>query len=143
MDIQEDRHKYTVFFDGVCNFCNSSINFIIDRDPKQKFQFASLQSVIAEEQLPIYGFDPGDLHSIILLMDGKAYQKSTAALKIARQLSGPWPLLYAFIIVPAFIRDAVYSFIAKNRYKWFGKMETCRIPTPDMRERFLDSTYSV
>lgn len=126
-----------VLFDGVCHFCNNSVNFIIDRDPKKKFVFAPLQSELAKELLTRLGEDSTVIDSIILIQNNKLYKRSRAALEIAKQLNGLWPLCYVFIIVPGFIRDIVYNFIAKNRYKWFGKLDTCRIPTPEMRERFL------
>lgn len=126
-----------IFFDGVCNLCNGAVNFVIDRDPKGKFKLAPLQSAIAADYLKKEQLD--NLNSIALFEDGIIYQKSTAALKIAKKLRGAWPLLYTFIIIPPFIRDFVYDFIAKNRYKWFGKQETCRLPTPDIKARFLQS----
>lgn len=131
-------NKDIIFFDGVCNLCNGAVNFIIDRDPKHKFQFASLQSAKAKELLPERAFD---VDSILLLRnDGQLLKKSSAALEIAKNLSGGWFLLYVFKIVPTFIRDAVYDLIAKNRYKWFGKLDSCRVPTPDLQERFLEAS---
>ena len=126
-----------VLFDGVCHFCNNSVNFIIDRDPKKKFVFAPLQSEFAEKVLAHFGEPTKVIDTIILIHNNKIYKRSRAALEIAKQLNGLWPLIYVFIIIPGFIRNLVYNFIAKNRYKWFGQMEACRIPTPDMRERFL------
>lgn len=128
--------KAIVLFDGVCNFCNSSINFIIKHDKKGHFKFAPLQSEIAKIMV-------GDKtlsipESVILIDNGKTYDRSTAALRIARKLDGLWPLLYVFIIIPKPLRDMVYNLIGRNRYKWFGKMEVCMIPTPEVRERFLD-----
>ena len=126
-----------VLFDGICHFCNNSVNFIIDRDPKKKFVFAPLQSELAKNVLTRLGEDSTVIDTIILIQHNKLYKRSRAALEIAKQLSGLWPLCYVFIIVPGFIRDLIYNFIAKNRYKWFGEMEACRIPTSEMRERFL------
>ena len=126
-----------VLFDGVCHFCNNSVNFIIDRDPKKKFVFAPLQSELAKNILTRLGEDATVIDTIILIQHNKLYKRSRAALEIAKQLNGLWPLCYLFMIVPGFIRDLVYKLIAKNRYKWFGQMEACRIPTPEMRERFL------
>ncbi len=128
-------HKRIIFFDGVCNLCNGAVNFVIDRDPKGLFKLAPLQSEIATDYL-----DEGrisKLDSIVLYEDGKIYEKSTAALRIAKELNGAWFLLYAFIIIPPFIRNFLYNFIAKNRYKWFGKRETCRLPSQDIQDRFL------
>lgn len=130
----------TVYFDGVCNLCNSSIQWIIKRDPKAHFRFAALQSDAGVElRKRISSNGKIDLESVLLEEDGKVYDRSTAALRIARKLSGLWPLMYIFIIVPKFIRDAVYNFIGRNRYKWFGKQESCWVPTPDLKARFLDA----
>jgi predicted DCC family thiol-disulfide oxidoreductase YuxK len=127
-----------VLFDGVCNLCNGSVNFIIDRDPAARFRFAALQSAPAAELLGRFGQKPeAEPQSVLLLEDGKLYDRSTAALRIARRLGGGWKLLYAFIVVPRPVRDVVYGFIARNRYRWFGKSESCRMPTPELRARFL------
>lgn len=136
-DSQIITQERVILFDGVCNLCNSSVNFVIDRDTQQHFKFASLQSAFGQQQVQQIGGDPNQLNSIVLIEGGISYRKSTAALRVARKLSGGWPLLYAFIIVPAFIRDFVYDFIAKNRYRWFGKEDACRIPTPELAHRFL------
>lgn len=138
-DTQIDMQSSIIFFDGVCNLCNASINFIIDRDPEKRFLFASLQSNIARQKLEAFGMDTNRMESIILLKDGKIYKESSAALRIALGMNGAWPILYVFWLIPKPIRDFVYRLIAKNRYKWFGKRETCRLPTPDLKERFLDS----
>jgi predicted DCC family thiol-disulfide oxidoreductase YuxK len=127
-----------IFFDGVCNLCNGAIQFIIKRDKQETFRFSALQSNYAKEILPNYFSTTKQTDSIILLQNGKIYQQSTAALKIARRLSGLWPAVYIFIIVPKFIRDAVYHYIAKNRYRWFGKQESCWVPTPELKDKFLD-----
>ena len=127
-----------VLFDGVCNLCNSSIQFIIKHDRAAKFKFAPLQSPLAAQHLADLKVGNTPISSIIYIENDEVYQKSTAALKIAKHLDGAWPLLYAFIIVPKFIRDRVYDFIAKNRYKWFGKTEACWLPTPELKARFLD-----
>jgi len=126
-----------ILFDGVCNLCNTAVQFVIRRDQAGHFLFASLQSeegkkILAENNLP-----PGEMQSFILLEDGKAYDRSTAALKVLRKLKGFWPLLYSFMVVPKFIRDGVYQVIAKNRYQWFGKKNECMIPTAELRARFL------
>ena len=128
-----------IFFDGVCNLCNAAVNFVIDRDANRRFHFASLQSDFTNEKLARYEVDPSHLESILLLNDGRLYHKSDAALEIARVLGGAWRLLLVFKIIPKFVRDFIYDWIAKNRYRWFGKQETCRVPTPDLKERFLDS----
>jgi len=127
-----------ILFDGICNFCNDSVNFIIDHDKKGRFSFASLQSDVAKEVLAQYGQNNQNFNSVILVMNGRTYYKSSAALEIARQLDGFWPVFYIFRILPTFIRDFFYDIIAKNRYRWFGKRESCRFPEPAVRERFLE-----
>ncbi|MEX0684849.1 MAG: thiol-disulfide oxidoreductase DCC family protein [Balneolales bacterium] len=127
-----------ILFDGVCNLCNSSINFVIDRDPDHYFRYSALQSKAGSKLMEKFGLQPEELTSIILIENNQFYRKSTAALKIARSLSYPWPLLYGFILVPPIIRNLVYDFIANNRYKWFGKQDECRIPTPELKSLFLE-----
>ncbi|OAB77960.1 thiol-disulfide oxidoreductase DCC family protein [Cochleicola gelatinilyticus] len=131
-----EKHSI-ILFDGVCNLCNSSINFVIRHDPKNRFQFAALQSEIGASLTEEFTIDPNDTDSIILIENNTAYVKSTAALRIAKGLSGAYPLLYAFIIIPTFIRNKVYDYVAKNRYKWYGKKDSCMIPTPELKSRFL------
>jgi predicted DCC family thiol-disulfide oxidoreductase YuxK len=126
-----------ILFDGVCNFCNTTINFIIDHDPKQRFRFASLQSDAGQQLLRRHHEPTTDFDSVILLKGGKVFHKSDAALEIALDLGGLWPLLYGFKIVPRFVRNAVYDFVARNRYRWFGRLDACRLPTPELRGRFL------
>lgn len=143
-----------VAFDGVCNLCNSTVNWIIDNDPKQQFKFIALQDIARLEAL---GFDLKELkfteqvswvnsesqtdesqiQSVYLIEQGKLFDKSTAVLRICRQLSGLYPLLYLYILIPRPLRDIVYDFIAKNRYKWFGRRAQCRIPSPELKDRFL------
>ncbi len=130
------QQQKIVLFDGVCNFCNGSVNFIIRNDPDKKFKFAALQSEVGTEQKEKFGIGD-DVDSVVLIEDGEAYMHSTAALKIARGLGGIWSLAYVFIIVPAFIRDAAYKLFAANRYKIFGRQDACMLPTPDVRERFI------
>tara|TARA_R110002020_G_scaffold155322_2_gene336277 strand:- start:800 stop:1207 length:408 start_codon:yes stop_codon:yes gene_type:complete len=132
----EKKHKI-ILFDGVCNLCNSSVIFAIKRDKSDVFRFAALQSEIGEQLTSKYNIDTSKTDSIILIDGEKYYEKSSAALHIAKYLSGGWPLLYFFIILPKFIRDSVYNFIAKNRYKWYGKKESCMIPTPELQAKFL------
>ncbi len=132
------ENKSIILFDGVCNLCNSSIQFIIKRDKKHHFLFTSLQSDAGQELLLHFKLKKSDFDSIILIQNNKVYQKSTAILQISRYLPGLWKLNYAFIIFPKFIRDFVYTIIANNRYKWFGKKEVCMIPTPELKARFLD-----
>jgi len=127
-----------VFFDGVCNLCNGAVNFIIDRDPDAYFRFAPLQSDAADQMLSHTDAADADLSIIVLLEGGTMYTRSTAALRIARHLSGPWPLLSAFLVVPCPLRDAVYDWVAANRYRWFGRRDQCRVPTPVLKARFLE-----
>ena len=131
------KNKSIILFDGVCNLCNASVNFIIKHDKKAHFKFASLQSDAAKEILLQYNSKKINLDSIILIENNAVYEKSTAALKISKNLTGGFKLLYALIIIPKFIRDWVYYFIAENRYKWFGKKESCMIPSPEIKSRFL------
>ena len=129
--------RQIILFDGVCNLCSGSVRFIIKRDPKQQFKFASLQSEFGSSTLLKLGLDPNELHSIILLVDDNVYQRSDAALRITRQLTGLWPLFYGFIILPRFLRDWVYNMIAKNRYKLFGRKDECWLPSPQLASRFI------
>ena len=134
--------KMTILFDGVCNFCNASINFIIDRDSKGIFKFAALQSEVGQELLKKFGLKTNDSESrtfdSIVAIDGyKVYQKSDAALEIARRMDGIWKIFYVFKIIPAFLRNPVYDLVAKNRYRIFGRTDACRIPTPKLKARFL------
>jgi predicted DCC family thiol-disulfide oxidoreductase YuxK len=127
-----------ILFDGVCNLCNSAVQFVIRHDKNKVFRFASLQSEAGQSMLAKYDLPANDFNSFVLVQNDRAYTSSTAALLTAKQLSGPVKLLYGFIIIPAFIRNAVYRLIANNRYRWFGKKESCMIPTPDLRSRFLN-----
>ncbi|MHC0039563.1 thiol-disulfide oxidoreductase DCC family protein [Pseudoneobacillus sp. C159] len=126
-----------ILFDGVCNFCEGSVLFIIRRDPVGHFRFASLQSETGEKLRNEFGMEK-QLESLVLIEDNQYYKKSTAALNICRSLKGAWRLLVIFLIIPAPIRDYFYDIIAKNRYKWFGKKDKCMIPSPEIRSRFLD-----
>src|SRR5271166_355157 len=130
--------RLLVLFDGVCQFCNSSVNFIIDHDPQKHFCFATLQSPLGQAMLE--RFDLADKHvdSVIVIEKKHCYLKSTAALRIARHLQSPWPVLSLFIMVPQPLRDSGYDWLARHRYQWFGKLDQCRIPTPEVRERFVD-----
>ena len=135
---EEFRDQRIVFFDGVCNLCQRSVQFILTHDPKAIFSFASLQGEVAKKILSSHQLDAGKMNSLVLLENGHVYIRSTAALRVAKQLSGIWTILYVFIIVPPFIRDAVYDWIARNRYRWFGKQETCWLPRTEWKDRFLD-----
>jgi len=127
-----------ILFDGVCNLCNTSVQFVIKHDPKAIFKFASLQSEAGQTLLKKYNLPQNDFNSFILIENNQAYTKSSAALKASKLLKGPVKVLQLFIFVPVFIRDRVYNFISKNRYKWFGKKNECKVPTPDLIARFLN-----
>jgi predicted DCC family thiol-disulfide oxidoreductase YuxK len=129
----------TILFDGVCTFCDGTVNFIIDRDPKALFRFCPLQSELAKKLLAEQGLvaDNEMLSSIVLVYKGKLYFKTDAVLRIARLMGGGWVLFYPLLIVPRFIRDFAYTLFAKNRYRWFGKMDQCRVPTPELKARYL------
>lgn len=133
-----DSTQRLVLFDGVCNFCNFWIQFALKRDQKRRLKFTSLQGETAHQLLPRYHIDPTVLTSVIFIDDGKVYRESSAALRVCRYLDGGWKLLYGLMIIPVFIRDGIYKWIGRNRYKWFGKTETCMLPTPEQRERFVD-----
>lgn len=126
-----------ILFDGVCNLCNGAVNFVIKRDTGNVFKFTPLQEKQGVLLLKMHAVDTQKLDSIVLIENGNVYIKSSAALRIARKMSNLWPLFFVLLIIPSFIRDGVYDFIAKNRYKWFGKKEQCMIPTPGFREKFL------
>ena len=126
-----------ILFDGVCNLCNSSVQFIIRHDPDEQFKFAALQSPFGQEQLRKFEIPQDALNSVILMRDGVAFQRSDAALEIARDFNGMWRGLYYFKIIPRFLRDWIYDRIAKNRYSLFGKRDECMIPTPELKARFI------
>lgn len=135
-----ERAHPVVLFDGVCNLCSASVQFIIDRDPQAHFRFASLQSPTAKALLAELGASvpEGDPESVLLIEDGELFSRSEAALRIARRLRGPSRLAVMLRLLPHGLRDRAYRLVAKNRYRWFGKAESCRLPTPDLRARFLD-----
>jgi predicted DCC family thiol-disulfide oxidoreductase YuxK len=126
-----------VLFDGVCNFCNSSINTIIRLDKKRYFRFAPIQSEVGNMLMVKHGLDPTKFDSVILVDDNRAYTYSSAILNIARKLKGIYQLAYIFILIPPFLRNVVYKWIAANRYKWWGKKDACMVPTADVRSRFV------
>jgi len=128
-----------VLFDGVCNFCDGTVSFIIDHDPRAYFRFAALQSPQGQRLLERCESRELDRDSLVLVEREKCYTRSTAALRIARRLRSPWFLLYGLIVVPRPIRDALYDWFARNRYRWFGKRDECLVPDTDTRRRFLDS----
>jgi predicted DCC family thiol-disulfide oxidoreductase YuxK len=127
-----------VLFDGVCNLCNHSVQFIIRRDKKDQFRFAPLQGKTGQAILAKHGLPADSLKSFILADGDKIYTRSTGALRMLKLLGFPWSLFYVYILVPRFIRDGVYNWIARNRYRWFGRQESCMIPTPALKKKFLD-----
>lgn len=134
----ENRQEHPiVLVDGVCHFCQGVTKWIIKRDPKGKYHFASLQSDVAKRLLEQGRLPIDRMDTFVLIEDGKYYTRSTAALKLAKGLKFPYPLLYGFVIIPRPLRDAVYGVIARNRYRWFGKDEVCMLPSPDIKDRFL------
>lgn len=130
-----------ILFDGVCNLCNGAVLFIIDRDPAGRFRFAPLQSELAVGLLRSLGVAATELgaapDSIVLIEGDQVYSRSDAALRIAKGLRRPWPLLAWGKVIPRAIRDWVYDLVARNRYSWFGREDACRVPTPELRQRFL------
>ena len=130
-----------VLFDGVCNLCSASVQWIIERDPEARFRFASLQSTAARDLLAAHGVtidQEADPDSVLLVDESGVHMHSDAALRIARGLGWPWASLHGLRFVPRFVRDAAYRLVARNRYRWFGRKDACWLPTPDLRARFLD-----
>lgn len=136
--MKEAADKKIVLFDGVCNLCNGSVQFMLKRDKKDQFVFGSLQGKTGQEYLRKFNMPADGFNSFMLVEGGRLYSKSTGALRMLKHIGGAWSLLYGFIIVPKFIRDTVYDFIATHRYKWFGKQDSCWLPTPALKAKFLD-----
>ena len=136
--MNKNENKKIVLFDGVCNLCSKSVQFILKRDKKNQFLFGSLQGKTGQDYLKKFNLPANTFNSFMLVEDDTLYARSAAALRMLKHLGGGWSLLYAFIIVPQFIRDAIYNLVAKNRYKWFGKKDACWIPTPALKAKFLD-----
>ncbi len=130
--------KPVILFDGICNLCNWSVQYVIRHDPGSKFQFATFQGKTGSELAAAHSLPAVEPNSFVLIQEGRVYNRSTAALKVVKQLKGPVKLLYGFIIVPKFIRDAVYRLFARNRYKWFGKKDSCMVPGISIANRFLN-----
>jgi predicted DCC family thiol-disulfide oxidoreductase YuxK len=126
-----------ILFDGVCNFCNGAVNFTIKRNKQNNIRFAALQSDAGRKLVQQYDLPADDMRSFLFIENGKVYNRSTAALRVCRYLKGLWPVCFGLMIVPSFIRNGIYDWIAKNRYKWFGERQECMIPTPEVRARFL------
>ncbi len=134
-----DSSHPVVLFDGVCNLCNAAVQFVVRRDRKARFRFAALQSGAAAELLAAAGWHGPRPDSVALVAGGRVLWKSSAALAVARRLGWPWPLLGLFAVVPRPLRDLVYDFVARRRLRWFGRQETCMVPTKELRARFLDA----
>jgi len=137
--LAENNKRRLIFFDGDCNLCQYAVQFVLQRDKKGRYFFASLQSELAKELLSASVRVPLDFSTIILWEEGRIFHRSTAALRIAKGLPALWPLLYAFIIVPIFIRDGIYNWIAANRYQWWGKSASCLVPKPEWKNRFPET----
>ena len=136
--LKSQNKNLIILFDGFCNLCSKSVQFIIRRDPKAHFRFSSLQSETGKNLLKEYQLKGDQPDSVILIENGKVFDKSTAALRICRKLNNGWPLLSVFLLVPPFFRDYIYSWIAHNRYRWFGKRTVCWLPSEWDRGRFLE-----
>ncbi len=137
MKINLENQPYIVIFDGLCNLCNGAVQFIIRHDKNNRFVFASLQSEVAKKLLNEIQV-PSSLDTIVLIKGHKHFEKSDAVLEIAKNLSGLWPLVYVFKIIPRFLRDVLYNWVAKNRYTWFGKRNSCLSPSPEFIDKFLE-----
>jgi len=132
------KNKKIILFDGLCNLCDSAVQFVIKHDKKDVFRFVAIQSDLGQEIINHIGIDTAKIDSIILYEPGMAYYyKSTAAVKIAKQLGGVFHFGTVFMILPASVRNLLYDYIAKNRYRWFGKKNNCMIPTPELKDKFL------
>jgi predicted DCC family thiol-disulfide oxidoreductase YuxK len=126
-----------VLFDGVCNLCSALVQFVIRHDPAAKFRFATIQLEIGREIFQSHGLDSADLQTFVLIADGRMFVRSDAAIEVVSRFGGAWTSLKLFKFLPRVVRDSIYSTIARNRYRWFGRKEMCMIPTPEMKERFL------
>lgn len=139
MEISElPKEKKILLFDGVCNLCNSSVQYVIKKDKKDEFRFVALQSELGQEIVKHIGIADKNIDSIVLYLPGVAYYyKSSAVIEISKSLQGFFNYGMLFRLLPTFLRDSVYDYIAKNRYKWYGKQESCMIPTPELKAKFL------
>jgi predicted DCC family thiol-disulfide oxidoreductase YuxK len=126
-----------VLFDGVCNLCSALVQFVIRHDPAAKFRFAAIQSEIGGEIFQSHGLDPADLQTFVFVAEGKMFLRSDAAIEVVSRFGGAWRIFRIFQFVPKVLRDSIYSFIARNRYRWFGRKEVCMVPTAEIKERFL------
>jgi predicted DCC family thiol-disulfide oxidoreductase YuxK len=131
------KNKTILLFDGYCNLCHSSVQFVLKHEKNNDLYFTSLQSPIGEEILKHYSINPNEIDSLVLIEKNKAYIKSSAALRVSKYLKGFYPICFGLLIIPSFIRNWVYDYVAKNRYKWFGKMDNCLVPDENLSKRFL------
>lgn len=129
---------YVILFDGVCNLCNAAVNWIIDHDSRNVIKFASLQSEYGRQMVQKHNLHGEYMDTIYLIEGDKVYNRSDAVLRTLKHLKGVYSLGYGFIIVPRFIRNFFYNLVARNRYKWFGKRDACRIPTPELKAKFIE-----
>lgn len=128
----------TLLFDGICNLCSAVVLFVLHRDPRAEIRFASLQSETGQWLLKQHNLPSENMGTFVLIANGVLYTKSTAALQVAKRLNGLWPMLfYLFILIPPIIRDGMYTYVARNRYKWFGMKQECLVPTPEIKSRFI------
>lgn len=128
-----------LLFDGVCNLCNASVQWVLKRDRKGIFKFAALQSETGQRLLQQFGFSQENFDTVVLVDGERVFTRSDAPLEIVRRLGGFWSLFFVFKIIPRFIRDAVYNWVARNRYRWFGRKDECMLPRPEWKNRFLDA----
>ncbi len=135
----EKQEHPILLFDGICNLCNGFVQFVISRDSRAVFRFAALQSEIGRELAEKAGLPSSSLSTVVLYENNRFYTHSDVGLRVARRLDGLWPAFYIFVVLPKFIRDAIYNWVARHRYRWFGKRESCMVPTPELRSRFLDT----
>ncbi len=138
MDTTPASHTAIILFDGVCHLCQASVQFVIKRDPQAYFTFASLQSASGQRLLAAHGLDPHKLASVVLIEGERCWTESDAALRIVQHLTAWWPLLGYLRVIPPSLRNGLYRWFARHRYRWFGSSATCMLPTPDVRRRFLD-----
>jgi predicted DCC family thiol-disulfide oxidoreductase YuxK len=137
--MNDERHvpDNLVLFDGVCNLCSALVQFVIRHDPAAKFRFAAIQSEIGREIFQSHGLDPADLQTFVFVADGRMFVRSDAAIEVVSRFGGAWRILRVFRFVPRVVRDSIYTIVARNRYRWFGRKEVCMVPTPEIKERFL------
>ena len=126
-----------ILFDGVCNLCSALVQFVIRHDRAANFRFTAIQSQVGKEIFQSHGLDPADLWTFVFISDGRMFLRSDAAIEVVSRFGSAWKVFRIFRFVPRMVRDWIYSIVARNRYRWFGRKEVCMIPTPEMKERFL------